>query len=450
MNSENRFFWRFWWSALAVKTVVAIWLPFANDEAYYWVWGHHPQLSYFDHPGMVGWLFSIGTLLESFGNAARLPGVVLGHFTLLIWWHILRPHFESSRLRFWLMLASLSPFLGLGSLIQTPDVPMLFFWSLSLLIFLQLINKPKPTSYLALGASLGLGFCSKYLIVLFVPCALIWLLASGEWRRVRWTYVPLTIMMGLLACGPVLYWNGTHNWASFAFQLQHGLVSAQQNWAWPFEYASGQIAILFPPVAWYAARRKTPPGLRFLVYFGWLPLAFFLYSSVHARVEANWPIAGHPALIALAVANAPNLKWLRATGAIWLTVSVIALSQVLVPWIPLNSKQLKTSEFTRFDVFLPAASTANEIYFGSYQMASSVSYKLKRQFYKVEGMNRRDFYDFQPQSHPNSDRFLIGAEKNQSLPEWMIHDGYQIDSARSLNDEYQILEVSRRAQNTDR
>ena len=101
-------------------------------------------------------------------------------------------------------------------------------------------------------------------------------------------------------------------------------------------------------------------------------------------------------------------------------------------------------------MFLPAASTANEIYFGSYQMASSVSYKLKRQFYKVEGMNRRDFYDFQPQSHPNSDRFLIGAEKNQSLPEWMIHDGYQIDSARSLTDEYQILEVSRRAQNTDR
>jgi 4-amino-4-deoxy-L-arabinose transferase-like glycosyltransferase len=443
-------FWKIWWIALAVKTVIAICLPLANDEAYYWVWGHHPQLSYFDHPPMVGWLFYLGTFLENFGNAARLPGVFLGHITLVVWRTILSPYLDEKKERAWLLFVLFSPFLGLGSMILTPDIPMLFFWSLSLLILLKLLETQKASLYAALGASLGLGFCSKYLIVIFVPITLLWLVLSGEWRKVRWLFVPITIVVGLIFCLPVLIWNAQHDWASFAFQLGHGLVSQKKNPLWPLYYILGQIGILFPVTVWFALSRKEPRQARFLHFFGWLPILFFFLTSFRARVEGNWPAMAHPAILSLAILNNPFSKWLRGTAIIWFAATLLVFSQVIYPWLPINPKKLKTSEFTKFDVYLPIAKERDDLYLGSYQMAAAVSYKLRKQIYKLDGLNRRDFYDFTPQSHPKSDTFLIGAETGHALPEWVATEGYVVKSDRQLSDEFRLIEVERSAQGSNR
>ncbi|RYZ75269.1 MAG: glycosyltransferase family 39 protein [Proteobacteria bacterium] len=443
-------FFKVWWIALAVKTVIAICLPLSNDEAYYWVWGHHPHLSYFDHPPMVGWLFYLGTFLENIGHAARLPGVIVGHLTLLVWHKILSPYLNEKQLKHWLIFVLFSPFIGLGSLIQTPDVPMIFFWSLSLLLLLKLLEQPKLSLYAALGASLGLGFCSKYLIVIFVPIAIVWLIFSGEWRKVRWVYVPVTILVGLIFCLPVLIWNAENEWASFAFQLGHGLVSQKKNPMWPVNYLLGQIAILFPTTIWFALSRKEPRQARFLHYFGWLPILFFFSTSFRARVEGNWPAMAHPALLSLAFSNGPTSKWLRGTVVIWILATVLVFSQVLYPWIPVDSKKLKTSEFSRYDILLPIAKEKPELYFFSYQMAAAVSYKMKKQFFKLEGLNRRDFYDFTPQSRPKGDRFSLINGINDGLPEWAVQAGYVVTSERRLSDDFRLVEVERRAQDSNR
>jgi len=444
-------FYRVWIFALLVKSALAVWLPFSNDEAYYWVWGHHPQWSYYDHPPFVGWLMWLGTFLESFGNAARLPGVWLGHFTLLVWHQILKPFLDEKRATSWLIFVLFSPFLGLGSLIITPDVPLLFFWSLSLLLLLRLLEKPSALRYAAFGASLGLGFCSKYMIVLFVPTAVLWIFWSGKWRQVRWIYVPLTIAFGLAFCFPVLYWNLQNDWISFRFQLDHGFKSDNWNWLVPLEYVGGQILILFPTVAWLVVRRKTPINAQFLHFFGWVPLAFFLYSSFKAPVEANWPIMAHPALLSLAFISAPDSKALRATVGIWMAASLIVISEAAHHWLPVDPSQLKTYEFTRFDVFLAHMDKKEPVYLGSYQAAASVSYKLRRQYYKLGGMNRRDFYDFLPSSYPDPHKtFWIGCENGQEPPEWLKENTDLELSEVRLNDEFRMIEVRPRAQTTDR
>lgn len=446
-------FYRLWWVFLAAKIALAIWLPFANDEAYYWVWGHHPALSYFDHPPMVGWLFSVGSLFEGLGNAARIPGVLLAHLTLLVWGEIVKPFLSEKNRAAWLVFVSLSPFLGVGSLVLTPDVPLMFFWALSLLIFLRMVEKPKALSYLALGASLGLGFCSKYLIVLFPAIALGWLLYTKQWRRIRWSFVPLTVVAGLIFSAPVLVWNAQNEWASFSFQLEHGLVSEQHSWGWPFEYLGAQIALLFPTVVWFAFRGRLNFKANFLSFFGWIPLFFFLYSSFHARVEANWPIMAHPAILSLAFITAPEGRWWKWTCGVWALATLVVFSQVAMPWLPIDSKKLKTSEFTRFDAFLPEITKDREIYFGSYQMASALSYKLRgegRQFHKLAGLNRRDFYDFDPHSIPKSDTFWLGAESYQTLPEALVKEGYRIVTTKPLNDDFKFVEVTKRAQDDHR
>lgn len=434
--------WNVWWIALAIKIVIAIWLPFANDESYYWVWGHHPQLSYFDHPAMVGWLFYLGTFLENIGNAARLPGVLLAHLTLAIWIEIAKPYLDEKRLTGLLVFLAFSPFLGLGSLILTPDIPLLFFWSASLLVFRRALESKSTKDYALLGALLGLGFCSKYLIVLFVPCALLYLLFDKKWRDVEPAKVLMTILLGLLFCAPVLIWNQHHDWVSFRFQLDHGLASEKRNPFWPLEYLSSQLGILFPVAAYFALKRKGPTLLK---VFGWLPLAFFLYTSFRARVEGNWPAMGHPALLALAFINAPDSKALKAQTALWIAATVLIFAQIVHPWIPVEPRKLKTYEFTHYDVFLPIAETRTDLYMGSYQAAAALSYKTRRQIYKLAGMNRRDFYDFTSQSRPTGDSFVVGAERWQGLPPWVTEAGYVAVGESPVNDEFKLIEVKKRA-----
>lgn len=436
-------FFQIWWAALAIKTVLAVWLPFSNDESYYWVWGHHPQWSYFDHPPLVGWLFYLGSFFESFGNGARLPGVWLGHLTLLIWAKILQPFLEEKHLPIWLIFMLLSPFFGLGSLIITPDVPLVFFWSLSLYLLLQLLKTPTFLNYCGFGAALGLGFCSKYMIVLFVPIACIWIAFSKDWRRIRWSFVPATICIGLIFSFPVLYWNSIHDWASFRFQFDHGLSSEKWSANWPVEYVFGQIMLLFPTVVWLARKSPKNTNVNFLLFFGWLPLAFFFYSSFKAHVEANWPIMAHPALLALAFCNAPDSKFIRRTAAIWAVAGALVLSEAAHHWLPVDPEKLKTSEFTKFDLFLPLTKSKQTLMFGSYQMASSISYKTRHQFYKIGGMNRRDFYDFLPQSFPDHGLITIAHEINMPMPAWLWEKGFVRGKSVVLTPEFQTLEVHR-------
>ena len=77
---------------LAVRLVLFVAARPFMDETYYWLWGQHPALSYFDHPPLVGWtegLFSVlgWTTLGGPGaataSAARLGGAGHTHLGLL-------------------------------------------------------------------------------------------------------------------------------------------------------------------------------------------------------------------------------------------------------------------------------------------------------------------------------------------------------------------------------
>ncbi len=44
------------------------------DEAYYWMWGQHPALSYYDHPPLNAWLLGLSSIVLGWNTVAlRLP-----------------------------------------------------------------------------------------------------------------------------------------------------------------------------------------------------------------------------------------------------------------------------------------------------------------------------------------------------------------------------------------
>jgi 4-amino-4-deoxy-L-arabinose transferase-like glycosyltransferase len=440
-----------WCGALVIKLCLSYWLPMSLDECYYWAWGRHPQLSYFDHPGMVAWLFWLGEKLSFLGGqAARWPSVFLGHITFLIWILILDGQLSFKQDRQWLWIVLLSPLWGWGSLLAVPDVPFLFFWSVSILAFLRLLKSQKITWYALLGCALGLGFCSKYHTVLFVPAAVLYLIFDKRWRQLR----PLGWLVGFL-CGvvfslPVLIWNEQNDWVSFRFQLSHGLNSNQHHpFAWASSYLLTQFLILFPPFVIMAWRNRSEGELKSLHYLAWFPLAFFFVASFRARSEANWPIAATPTIFALAFLFAKDsisrLRWLKGTAYLWLLALVIVLSQLAWSWLPIDPNRLKTGELTHFEPFVAAVQNLDPVYGSSYQMAAYVSYRLKRDINKLYGINRKDFYDFYPPSHPSSDTFYWMVEGEPTLPKWAESEGYKIIRRIPVSGPLIICEVRKSA-----
>jgi 4-amino-4-deoxy-L-arabinose transferase-like glycosyltransferase len=439
-----------WLISLLIKIILGTWLPFSADEAYYWVWGHQPQWSYFDHPAMVGWLFWLGSHLDFGGQSSRWPAILLAHLALLVWYQILKPYLSEQKLIYWLMFVLLSPLWGWGSIVITPDAPLMFFWSLAIWFFLRALNSRSLSDYFLLGAALGLGFCTKYHIVLFVPAALLWVIMRKQWAQIRWSYLLLTVASGLIFCFPVLYWNYQNEFASFAFQLHHGLGAAPEfKWGWPLEYLLGQFFLIFPTVVFYAYRKgpaedRTLSALR---YFAQFPIAFFFLTSFKAHVEANWPIEAYPALLSIGFIYMPA-RVMKITGAIWLTAFLIVMSQIAYPWIPINPEKLKTHEFVQFDSLVPLVATHQPAFARSYQMAAMLTYKSGIYAPKLLGLNRRDFYDFDSRSKPSVERFYLFAEPDDVLPDWAVAEGFQITRQEQITPWFRILEVRKNAQDT--
>jgi 4-amino-4-deoxy-L-arabinose transferase-like glycosyltransferase len=414
-------FYRCWTFSLIIKLLVAAILPFSSDEAYYWVWSNHLDLGYFDHPAMIAWLNSLGHILDPVG--LRWPAVILGHLSWIAWYQIFK---ERINLPIWCALMLLNPLFGWGSFLAIPDTPATFFWAFSALAALKWFEQGSIKWAILLGLCLGLGFNTKYHIVLFVPALIIWLSWIKGWGRIKFLHVPAIIAVGLAACAPVLIWNFNHNFDSFFFQLGHGLQNEEVRWVWPLEYLGSQIGLLFPTILLLCLRPPSDSRAKFLYVLGWFPIFFFFLTSFRARPEGNWPILGYAAILTLA---ALQDKWrtpLKYTIGIWAFAFVAVTSEALFQWVPMKNKDtLKTFEANRYDVFIPWLESDIPVYASSFQMAATLNFKTRKPVYKFRTLSRPDFYDYILQSlPPPSGRFMILANRETDYSNTLLGNGH--------------------------
>jgi hypothetical protein len=409
--------------SLFLKLVAGLVVPLVGDEAYYWFWGQNLQLSYFDHPGMVAWLSALSSYLPVSPKwaTARILFVILSTLTFYVWiktFLLRRQQIEDKDLTSELYIFSgffmLNPFLGLGSILITPDSPLLLFWGLSSYYVLQILKQQKKADYIKLGVALGLGFCSKYHIVLFPLVTAIALHFEGKLKPFINPKLILTVLSGLVFCLPVLIWNYQNDFSSFKFQLNHGLNAPKpyQLW-WTSSYFLGQVLIFNPVLMFGLIFRFKKTAFNLSAIGQWL---FFLYSSFKAKVEANWPMTSHG--LALIDFDFHKKKIIRYAFSyyviLWLGVPIFFLTE----FGQRKVTQLPTS-LTVNDLY-PELDKYKPLYGATYQISSLLSLMKETRVYKLHGLSRYDFFDSLEGSKPTENLFYV---LKYQTTEWPDHYG---------------------------
>lgn len=398
---------------ILVKILLAFLIPVVGDESYYWFWGQNLQLSYFDHPPIVSWLTALGNQFSFLPDWLRVRSsfILLSTLSVFIWFKAFQYCFNPDRQTsiIYFLLYNLNPLLGIGGIFATPDIPLIFFWGISFYYFLKSLRTKKLLDYLLLGAFLGLGFCSKYHIVLFIPVVLAYLTFSKQFSKINWTYIVGTVVVGLLFSLPVLIWNYQNNWESFLFQLNHGFKRDTYKLDWTTSYVIGQI-LLFSPFLFYSLVRqwkKTDFGT--LALTQWI---FFLYSSTKALVEANWPILAHAQ--GLTALDIKKLN-LRFSFGYWALIYVFLIVFVCSPFG--QEKIRNVPNANEIKKIIPEIITYQPLYGPSYQISSMIHYLTDQPIKKLPRLGRYDFYD-RIQDIPTDNKFYVLKHSNSWWPEW--------------------------------
>lgn len=379
-------------------------LPVFADEAYYYIWSLHPQLSYFDHPGMVSWLIKVFHFIFPAGHAIslRIGFVALSFLTSLVWLKILDKQNLSDQQQFYFFtLLLLNPLTGLGSIAATPDAPLVFFWSVSYYFFLKILEQRSLSSYIGLGISLGLGFCSKYHIVLFVLSGLLYLIFSKKYSKLVWQGILLTVVFGAIASLPVLVWNAQNEWQSFKFQINHGFGEEEFSWAWPTGYLLAQTLIINPFLLTGLFKKSDDNADK---VFSLSQLGFFFYSSFKSVVEGNWPLTSHLHTTTQSLHVLPQSRLNKAVFY-WVVFYFLLAGFFMLDASQKVRKNLVNS--SQLDEIYKLTEIYKPLYGPSYQVASLISWKTQSLVPKLHLLSRHDFYDSLPESTPTSSSFFV-------------------------------------------
>ena len=198
-------------------------LPFMGlmpQDAYYYLYGQNLSLSYFDHPGMIGYLLRFFT--ELFGTSVfvvKFTDFFVTSITLLSFYKLASYFLSKQKLARALLLISSTIFISILSFNSTPDVPLLLFWTLSLICLYKAIFENKKWFFVLGGIAMGLAFNSKYTALLLQIGLILFLLFSKKHRELLispWLWS--AILVSIAVTFPVWYWNYQNDFASFAFQ----------------------------------------------------------------------------------------------------------------------------------------------------------------------------------------------------------------------------------------
>jgi len=314
-------------------------IDLSGDEAQYWDWSRHLDLSYYSKGPMVAYIIHVScALLGNTMPAVRLPALILAVGTSICTYWLTRKLFGSDRLALGaVLLGGIVPMYTAGGMLMTIDPPLFFLWAMATCLVALAIFDDRKWAWPFAGLVAGLGVLTKYVMLLWPPFVLLFLWIDPASRSKLKTLGPwMMTLIALLCLTPVIIWNAEHGWVSF----QH--VATQTTGGFSMKnlpnFLGAQIGAINPliavlmlaavvhtlsPVTLEPQKDEKPapvPGfmsehraMRYLLCIGGCLFLLCLLDSLIAKVQVNWPAPAYFTLLIL-TAYFISTHWRGARG----------------------------------------------------------------------------------------------------------------------------------------
>jgi 4-amino-4-deoxy-L-arabinose transferase-like glycosyltransferase len=412
---------------LAGKLAVLVFAGVFQDEAYYWLWGQHPALSYYDHPPLNAWLQGLSGALFGWNRfAMRLPvALALVADIGLIWLISKRIAWDWPE-HFWrtaILLLGTPIFLAVTS-VALPDHLLLTCSLAALYFFLSFFQRwPELPRWrdLYLGAFfLGLAVLSKYNGAFIGFGLALYILAVPRARpllRKPQLYLAAAIAIAMQA--PVLMWNLQQGMASFGFIFGARHSGLPTTFEGTGQWLVGLLVFVGPflllPMLGFAVSRRRGEGLVRIIF--WLSTLVILGLSVVTATLFHWNLVAYLAALPF-LAFHMRWRWLTWLHTLY-GVAFLGFMLVNYGFTPLTDVKGLGDEATGWAygwadtaAAVEAARTEHKAGFvatADYTTAGLLGYAMADK--DVVSLNsHRDQFDywFDPAAHAGQDAILFG------------------------------------------
>jgi 4-amino-4-deoxy-L-arabinose transferase-like glycosyltransferase len=289
-----------------ISTLYNAFVPLHGDEAYYWMWSHHLQAGYYDHPPMIAYFIYLTNFISESEWGVRLVNVFSFSVAALYIFKLSSEMFDEKTALNAVIIFSSVILVHAGYIITTPDSPLILFWSLSLYYSYRAIFNGTWSDYVLAGFMLGFMMISKYTSILFIAAVLLFIILKRSDILFNIKFYASIIIASIIVL-PMLFWNYQNDWISFNFQLEHGSSESYKiSLASAFEYIGGQFMVFSPVFAallfFFLVKDKfyfKENKLFFLVLVTLFTLLFFLYKSLFKSMALNYAAPAYVSAVIL-------------------------------------------------------------------------------------------------------------------------------------------------------
>lgn len=301
------------WQALAIgflalKLALLVAARPFMDETYYWLWGQHLALSYFDHPPLVGWTQALASVLgwNTIGLRAFVLLTLIGDLALL---YGFARHIAGAAWRelFWAsaaLFAATPIFFGLTNL-AVPDHLLVFFALAALYAFTRFrvtfeAGIPRWRFLYLAAIAVGLATLSKYPGALLAACIFLVIVFTPKLRGLfRTPHLYAAMLIVVVTQAPVLVWNLQHEMASFGFIFGGRRISDDIDLGGLAGYVLGFPLVLSPFLLWPLGRFlfARGDGNAFIRLVFWFSTLGFLAASFFTDILIHWNAIAYAAVL---------------------------------------------------------------------------------------------------------------------------------------------------------
>ncbi len=347
--APRRFTWVF---QLIVAYFIALRLAFdlmvnpMGDEAYYWMWGQHPQLSYLDHPPLHAWLMGAVSVVLGWSpfSLRALTWLTLGGVLAVLWTIAGRLSPDDRSHQFW---KSAAIYVSLP-LTVVATTPAFHDHLLALLCFAALycamvfaadrdVGHERIGFFYAAAVLAGLAVLTKYNGVLLVLGLVAFLVVHPGMRslwRTPHPYVATLIVAALQV--PVLIWNLGADLATLSLHFADRPTAHWSN-PRPLDFLRFILTMILPLGPFFLLGFISLPfskpasaverTQRTLVYCVFLASTLSLaVAAMFTEIFLHWNIVAY---VAVATLGASVLRW---RWLLWLHFALALYMGAVVTW----------------------------------------------------------------------------------------------------------------------